>query len=171
MDEIRFKLEMDSISMSELAGRIKLLYRNSHFEVNKDTYLTNENGKILSLKDIAFDGYLFIIRFSEFNCISCITEEMQHVSNFLKSNQNVICIVTYDKQIDLLNTKRTLGMSFPIFNIPFASFNNEMEIKKLPYYFILDKNYHVNSLFIADPNNYKLTDDYLNYISTLLKGY
>ena len=63
-----------------------------------------------------------------------------------------------------------MKMSFPVFNIPFETFDNEMEQKKLPYYFIIDKNYQVSSLFVADPNNYNLTDDYLRFISTLLKN-
>jgi hypothetical protein len=43
-----------------------------------------------------------------------------------------------------------------------------MEKRKLPYYFVIDENYHVRSLFIADPNNYELTDRYLKYVKDLL---
>ena len=37
----------------------------------------------------------------------------------------------------------------------------------MPYYFILDKNYQVSHLFVADPNNHQLTEKYLSYIYSL----
>jgi hypothetical protein len=61
-----------------------------------------------------------------------------------------------------------MNISFPIYNVPFEIFENDMEKRKLPYYFIVDKNYQVRSLFIADPNNFALTDRYLRYVKELL---
>jgi len=62
-----------------------------------------------------------------------------------------------------------MSISLPVFNIPFLAIKNDMEEKMLPYYFTIDKNHEVKNLFIADPNNAKLTSQYLQYISTILK--
>jgi hypothetical protein len=167
-DSIENQLKEDSIIISQLSGRIALLYKNSNFRISPKTILVRENEETIMLEDIKFDKYLFVARFSEFNCMSCITNEMKHVGIFLRSNSNVIVLTTYSRHRDLLNNKRVMEIPFPVYNIPFGTFDNEMEKRKLPYYFVIDENYHVRSLFIADPNNYELTDRYLKYVKDLL---
>jgi hypothetical protein len=167
-NDISDKFKEDSIIISQLSGRIEMLYKNSHFDISPKTILINEKGDSIRLEDINFSKYLFIVRFSEFNCMSCITEEMKHISSFLKLNNNIISLATYSRHNDLLNSKRAMNISFPVYNIPFEVFGNDMEKRRLPYYFIINKHYQVCSLFIADPNNFKLTDRYLSYVEKLL---
>lgn len=169
IDEVKDNYYLDSTFISELSDRIELLYKNSHFEFPKETFVINEMGDSINFQSIDFEETLFVIRFSEFNCSSCITEEMKLVSDIVKSKENIIYLATYTSHTDLLIAKRLMSISLPVFNIPFLAIKNDMEEKMLPYYFTIDKNYDVKNLFIADPNNAKLTSQYLQYISTILK--
>lgn len=163
--EVIENLKNDSIVIKELSNSLELTYKNNNFEVNKFMKLINEKGDTVLLEEIDFDEHLFVIRFSEFHCMSCVTKEMEVISNFLDSNKNVICLASYSNLNDLMKIKRVMNISLPVYNIPFLVFDNELEQKKLPYYFVLDKNYRANNLFVATHSNVKLTSKYLQYIS------
>ncbi len=163
----RNKVTQDSIDISELSGRISLMYRNDEFEVNKESILTKEDGNSIRLKDIAFDTHIFVVRFSEFSCMNCITSEMKKIAQYEQLNKNMLCLATYSQLHDLLINKKIMGLSNPVYNIPFETFKNSMEKKRMPYYFILDKDYQVRHLFVAEPNNHELTNKYLSFIASL----
>ncbi len=166
--EVKNKLKIDSITIAQLSGRIELMYSNDQFSINEKTTLIRERGDSILLKDIPFEDLLFVIRFSEFNCMSCISSEMEKVSKFIEPN-NTLCLATYSQLNDLVVTKKLLRLSEPVYKIPFNAFKNTIEQKKMPYYFVLDKDYQISHLFVADPNNHKMTEKYLKYIATIIK--
>jgi hypothetical protein len=47
VNNISSKFRHDSVTISELSGRIKMMYKNCHFEIQSETYLKNENGNII----------------------------------------------------------------------------------------------------------------------------
>lgn len=162
-------LKMEKKVSEQLTNRIKLIYENSEFNVNPETKLISEAGDSLKLKMINFEKYIFVVRFSEFNCQSCISTEMKKIAQFVNINKDVLCVASYTRLEDLIINKRMINLQLPIYNMHLGMFKNTIENQKLAYYFIMDHTYKAQHLFIADPNNEELTLDYLEYVGNMLK--
>lgn len=152
---------IDSTTISQLSGRIELLYKNHHFKVDERTEVVNEQGDSLSLKELDINFPVFVVRFSEFSCMNCISSEMKKISGFSQLLPNTLCLGTYSRLGDLQMNKRLMGLSIPVYNIAFNALVNGIEEKKMPYYFVLDESFEVRHLFVAEPNNAELTVKYL----------
>lgn len=169
-NKLEQKIRDDSITKNELLCRIQLLFKLDNQRIDSNTKLFYENGDSILLKEIKFDRYLFVVRFSEFHCLNCITSEMKLVAQKAKLNKNTIFLATYNYLSDLKVNKRIMGLSCPVYNIPLGTIDNIIEKNKLPYYFVIDSNYRIKHLFIADPNNPMLTNKYLEFIESIFSA-
>jgi hypothetical protein len=102
--------------------------------------------------------------------LSCVSSEMKHVSEFIESYQNVLCLATFSRLEDLVSNKRMLNLTHQVYNTPANFLRNGIEEQKLPYYFLMDKKYRISHLFIPDPQNKELTDNYLKYIYSFINN-
>lgn len=148
--------------------RLLMLVTNDNFHINPSGIITDENGGQFGLNSINFSNFIFVVRFSEFSCNECISHEYNLLSEYPKLSQNSLLLGTYSKKQDLYANKRIIGCDSTIFRVPFGFFDNYMEEKKLPYYFLLNKDYEPMYIFIANPNNTEMTKKYFEFISEKL---
>jgi hypothetical protein len=166
---LKKNLERCERLLENKSKHIQLLYKTDDYCIGLSEYVIDEEGLEMPLSALLGSDKRFVSRFSEINCITCVSEQMSLITEYPAIKAKTICLATYHRQIDLVATKRMSGLSDPIYNIPFNKLNCELEKLKLPYYFIVDENHNASHFFVPSLEDIESTRKYLEFVSTLLK--
>lgn len=166
---LKHKVATCSKSLDNHSKHLEMLYKCKPYKIGSDIEIRDEEGSVLMLSEIFGSSPKLVVRFSEINCINCISDEMLMISEYPELKSSTICLATYHKQDDLLVSKRMSGISNTVYNIPYYTFDCVMEELKQPYYFIVDENNYASHFFVAHLEDVESTKRYLEYVVTLLK--
>ncbi|PCH68236.1 MAG: hypothetical protein COC06_09905 [Bacteroidales bacterium] len=160
------KLNSDSIRISKLKKNLELMYQFSAENINVNQNLISENRDTVSFRDVIKKDYVFVIRFAEFNCLTCVSSEIKLLKENICDINQVICISSYKRYEDMIKVKRILDIPIKIYNTTDVFFIEEQKSNELPCCFLIDKNLNVHHFFILAPREKDYNSKYYNYIFT-----
>lgn len=158
-----------SKSLENRSKHVELLYKCKPRKIDLNTKVVDENRDSLSLSEIFNNTPKLIVRFSEINCIDCISKEMSMLSEYPELRSNTICMATYHRHNDLITAKRMSGITNSVYNVDKSVFDYPMEEFGLPYYFFVNENSVASFFFVANLEDLQSTKNYLTYVSSLFK--
>lgn len=123
----------------------------------------NIRGEYIDLLDYVV-GNKLIFRYSELNCSTCIDAQIQNLNEFAKliGVHNILLLTTYQNDIYMQRFRKVNKIKFEILNIDQDSVLADIGV---PYFFILtSKEMRIQSMFIPQKEEPKLTYDYLQLI-------
>jgi hypothetical protein len=126
--------------------------------------LTNENGAIAKLKDIIKEDYTLVIRYSTYNCESCVQFQINSLKPFInKLNSNNVIFISDENRRNIKMFKEKSGFENPTYFIQ-GNLIEYIDNRNEPYFFIIDKSLHTRLLFIPHKESPELTNLYLTTI-------
>jgi hypothetical protein len=159
-------------SLKELTEQIAYRERDLSLRmVNDNRFLEQEteviglDGEKHLLKDIVKERSL-VMRFSEEHCDECVRYfllKLMRLSSELKIDNQIILLASYHNKRSLSVLLQGMKVSFPTYLVD--SITIPCEEIHYPYCFWLDKDLHVDHLFIPDKAEPKMADLYLKIIS------
>ncbi|TSA32387.1 MAG: hypothetical protein D4R64_16250 [Porphyromonadaceae bacterium] len=120
----------------------------------RDLYLTDLNNDTVPIKSLVTSSKL-IYRFSNQSCSACVADDIKYLRELGDSigYQNIIIISDYENTRLLNIFRNSTGINFPCYNFT-GSFNLSIEtdsdIKKTPFFFLLDEKLKIQYAFLAD---------------------
>lgn len=133
--------------------------------INGNDLVYDENNIQYKLIDVIGD-VKFILRYSSFNCNTCIEEQIEKLKCYQDSLKlkNIILLVTYE-------SNRQMGRYLKTNNISYKTYNMSMELAEQiidigsPYYFVIEKkNLRINKMFVPQKELSVLTDRYFRSV-------
>lgn len=142
----------------------KTYFKSEDIELNADVILTNENGAITKLKDIVKEDYILVIRYSTYNCESCVEFQINSIKPFVnKLKSNNIIIISDENRRSIKMFKEKFGFRYPTYFMK-GNLIEYIDERNEPYFFVIDKSLHTRLLFIPHKESPELTNIYLNTI-------
>lgn len=136
--------------------------------LNKEMCLFNMFGEKINLHEVV-NGNKLILNFSELNCNTCVDEQIEYINEYadLIGVSNVLIFVTCNDYSLVRKLKKMNNLKFELFNLG-DSLSNVIRDIGFPYFFVIDESMRINSIFIPEKNNKKLT---FTYLDSVLKNY
>lgn len=136
--------------------------------LNKEMCLFNMFGEKINLYEVV-NGNKLILKFSELNCNTCVDEQIEYINEYadLIGVSNVLIFVTCNDYSLVRKLKKMNNLKFELFNLG-DSLSNVIRDIGFPYFFVIDESMRINSIFIPEKNNKKLT---FTYLDSVLKNY
>lgn len=120
------------------------------------------NDKTITLRDTSKWKQKIVLRFTEFNCSTCVDEDITLLIKFIKEigEENVIIFATFNNLRNLLSFKENHKLRIHIFNID--ELNLPIEQANVPYFFRLDNFLSISKVFVPQKEIPDLTEIYFN---------
>lgn len=150
--EYRYEVlfNQDSLKGKMFEENILQYILNSGKKVNENLELVSENGQKTTLKELTLERPVMIFKYFQESCHSCIESEFRIMKEvFSKEELKKIIILTTEKEAFKLNLIKRMNQ----INNSFYSIINEdkglpIDEMRVPYMFVLNESYYVESLFI-----------------------
>jgi len=135
--------------------------------------LNNENP--VSLNDFIADGPKLILRYTEKDCWSCVEDVLKICKKYSEENigfkDSFMVLSSFSEHRNFLILHKSKDFDFPVLNLQNSSLDLKVDSLNIPYFFILNPNFTINSIFISERENYKLISDYLTAMKRKLRNY
>jgi len=117
--------------------------------LRKNILLETEDFKQLSLMEI-LNGKKIVFRFSERQCPSCIDAQMSLIKLHEKifNKDDIILLASPLIKRNILIKKNEFKIKHPLYFIKEEGLKIKIEKLNMPYYFVTDKNYVVDLVFV-----------------------
>jgi hypothetical protein len=145
------------------------------FEFNLNYKITNKFGKEMLLKDITDGSPKLILRFTDQCCEACFESEIEKLkilSNSIDGKDIILLVSSSSKNYcKILNDIYKINFEVYSCDINNNLFPKSLNELKLPFYFLIDKDYKSKLIYIPDKAFPEITQEYYsalkNYFSIL----
>jgi hypothetical protein len=157
-------LENENAIIKNTNSDFKTYFKSEDVKLNESILLTNENGLISKLKDIIMEDYTLVIRYSTYNCESCVQFQINSLKPFInKLKSNNIIVISDENQRSIKLFKEKSGFIYQTYFMH-GNLIEYVDNRNEPYFFIIDKSLHTRLLFIPHKESPELTNIYLKTI-------
>jgi hypothetical protein len=134
----------------------------------EEILVADSDGKELFLQKV-IEKPVLVLRYFDVNCTSCYEISLGCFKDFSSSFRpgQAIFLADYKNLRDLYHFFRSLGFKCNYYNTNGAKINLPIEDAKVPYAFIIDKDFHVNNVFVIDNRRPELFKSYLISINNI----
>lgn len=139
---------------------------------SKDTVFDSElsiklwDGSQEQIAMLASKGPYLVLRFSELQCQTCVELEKENLKKWQEETgvQNILLWGNFGHPNAPKIYKQGHELNHPLYNVPVSSVPLSVEAFNIPYYFVLDKDLRIHSVFIPDKFAQNLSTRYLETI-------
>jgi len=165
--EFEKHIETDRVRNNNDLNREFLQFSSSNKKINTSIALERENGKTIQLKDLLDSEYKLIFNFTDINCNSCITQEVENIKKFTDSMgiKRIVLLANYRLSRDLIVFKRMNNLRVDVYNTNNQKLGLKVEEYNLPYYFIANNEGETKQVFIPEKERPNLSAKYYEVIS------
>lgn len=138
-------------------------------KINPNTFVELENGQKVKFYSLIKSNTLFF-KYSELSCSPCIQQEIQILKKFSNSmnNSNLFVLTSYEDIGRLYRFKRINEIeNLTLINISDQQLFSSLSLEKehIPFYFVVDSNLILSSMFVPDKTKPILTNRYLRLVN------
>ena len=130
----------------------------------------NATGESMTLSDIAEDGDILVVRYSELNCNSCVDSLMKKIGEFAERGgmkNRFVVFANYENYLDFKLFCSLNKANLNIYNVKGLPLGQEA--LETPYLFLLHSDMTVTNFFVTHKEMPGATDRYLGRVSELLQ--
>ncbi len=110
---------------------------------------------------------ILAVRLSPLSCSMCVDSTLKMVVKFIENNKlskRIVILTSYTNPRELTLFYRLHQISYDVLNLEENEITLPVEHLKVPYMFIIGKDYVANNTFIPDKSFPKLTNQYLDEV-------
>jgi len=139
------------------------------FDFPSDMKLLDEDGQKSSVLKMLDGKAKLFFRFTDLNSNKCVKSTLPLLKKLSKQIgvNNIVLLTSSSQSYEAQIFCQKNDMHYPFFEIEKSQLHVQVEILDKPYFFIMNKDYKVQSLFIPDENFAVLTTLYFSKVLTL----
>ena len=173
--QISMELEEKELEHTSLLSQRQTLINNFRLkhlvenEILKDIYFMDISENRASLAEVMIFKRMLFFKYTEIDCHPCVdmqTEKLKMIGSII-GNEKIVLLTSYTKLRDLAAFIRINDIQFRVYNLNYKPLGLETDLYEgLPFLFLLNDNYQIESVHFPNSELPEFTDEFLNYILT-----
>lgn len=165
-DQISIITENSNNDIKYLSTLMREQMRSSGHHIGLKNYLLSDSIKRVFNEKLSKNS-LLAVRLSPLSCSMCVDSTLNMVVKFIENNKlsnRIVILTSYTNPRDLILFYRLHQIEYNVFNIEENEITLPVEHLKVPYMFIIDKDFVAHNTFIPEKSFPNITDTYLNEV-------